>query len=34
MLESRDFKIITDSTTDLTPKLVEELDVHVIYFRR
>lgn len=25
-----DFKIITDSTTDLTPKLVEELDVHVI----
>ena len=30
MLESRDFKIITDSTTDLTPKLVEELDVHVI----
>ena len=30
MLESRDFKIMTDSTTDLTPKLVEELDVHVI----
>ncbi len=25
-----DFKIITDSTTDLTPELVEELDVHVI----
>ncbi len=30
MPECRDFKIITDSTTDLTPKLVEELDVHVI----
>ncbi len=30
MPESREFKIITDSTTDLTPKLVEELDVHVI----
>lgn len=30
MPDNRNFKIITDSTSDLTPKLVEELNIHVI----